>query len=271
MGGVFFLFFGFFFPAEDVIRDGHVTGVQTCALPISLPTPPAPGGRPCPALCPPAAPAASSPTDAARHPASPRRRAGADGWSSARPDGPPGLASVYAPAAPWPWGPRRPAVRGNPVEGARYVLRGIDMLRLPGLRRFVAIPLGINLVVFASLIALVLGQVRHWMQQLLAWLPNWLGFLEWILWPLTLLLLLVVVLYSFSVLANLIASPFNGLLAEKVELMLGGELPEGDGVWAAVKDAPRAMGKELAKLGYYLPRALAVLVDRKSTRLNSSH
>src|SRR5215510_14437471 len=26
---------GFFFQAEDGIRDGHVTGVQTCALPIS--------------------------------------------------------------------------------------------------------------------------------------------------------------------------------------------------------------------------------------------
>src|SRR5207253_3756527 len=26
----------FFFQAEDGIRDGHVTGVQTCALPISL-------------------------------------------------------------------------------------------------------------------------------------------------------------------------------------------------------------------------------------------
>src|SRR5439155_9397587 len=25
-----------FFPAEDGIRDGHVTGVQTCALPICL-------------------------------------------------------------------------------------------------------------------------------------------------------------------------------------------------------------------------------------------
>src|SRR5439155_6495399 len=31
---VFLLFF--FFQAEDGIRDGHVTGVQTCALPISL-------------------------------------------------------------------------------------------------------------------------------------------------------------------------------------------------------------------------------------------
>src|SRR5690625_7495458 len=28
--------FYFFFQAEDGIRDGHVTGVQTCALPISL-------------------------------------------------------------------------------------------------------------------------------------------------------------------------------------------------------------------------------------------
>src|SRR5437870_2414560 len=33
MVGVFLFFF--FFQAEDGIRDGHVTGVQTCALPIS--------------------------------------------------------------------------------------------------------------------------------------------------------------------------------------------------------------------------------------------
>src|SRR5207253_4020481 len=31
---LFWMFF-FFFQAEDGIRDGHVTGVQTCALPIS--------------------------------------------------------------------------------------------------------------------------------------------------------------------------------------------------------------------------------------------
>src|SRR2546422_4794093 len=32
----FFFFFFFFFQAEDGIRDVAVTGVQTCALPISL-------------------------------------------------------------------------------------------------------------------------------------------------------------------------------------------------------------------------------------------
>src|SRR5690554_7779900 len=31
-----FVFFFFFFQAEDGIRDADVTGVQTCALPISL-------------------------------------------------------------------------------------------------------------------------------------------------------------------------------------------------------------------------------------------
>src|SRR5439155_10058916 len=35
------LFFFFFFQAEDGIRAGHVTGVQTCALPISCLRPPA--------------------------------------------------------------------------------------------------------------------------------------------------------------------------------------------------------------------------------------
>src|SRR5437870_9801209 len=29
-----YIYFFFFFQAEDGIRDGHVTGVQTCALPI---------------------------------------------------------------------------------------------------------------------------------------------------------------------------------------------------------------------------------------------
>src|SRR5690348_18295213 len=31
---IFVMFFFFFFQAEDGIRDGRVTGVQTCALPI---------------------------------------------------------------------------------------------------------------------------------------------------------------------------------------------------------------------------------------------
>src|SRR5690348_18015376 len=42
-----FLFFFFFFQAEDGIRDGRVTGVQTCALPISRSPPSARRRRRC--------------------------------------------------------------------------------------------------------------------------------------------------------------------------------------------------------------------------------
>src|SRR5437867_10373548 len=40
-----FCFFFFFFQAEDGIRDRTVTGVQTCALPISVRAPPHPVQR----------------------------------------------------------------------------------------------------------------------------------------------------------------------------------------------------------------------------------
>src|SRR2546425_6544051 len=41
---VFWIFFFFFFQAEDGIRDKLVTGVQTCALPISARRDRRPGG-----------------------------------------------------------------------------------------------------------------------------------------------------------------------------------------------------------------------------------
>src|SRR5436309_9596966 len=54
---MFFIFFFFFFQAEDGIRDFHVTGVQTCALPISsnrmrpvCKRPAAPSVRGCPRI-----------------------------------------------------------------------------------------------------------------------------------------------------------------------------------------------------------------------------
>src|SRR5690625_7338128 len=51
----------FFFQAEDGIRDGHVTGVQTCALPIWWRPPRGSArSRPGPGSCPPAAAAAAS-------------------------------------------------------------------------------------------------------------------------------------------------------------------------------------------------------------------
>lgn len=148
---------------------------------------------------------------------------------------------------------------GDPRLGFSYLVRGARLLTAPGIRLFVLIPLVLNIGIFAGLIALCLAQFSRWMQRLLAWLPDWLDFLGWVLWPLAVLLVLVVVMYTFSMIANLIASPFNGLLAEKAEERLTGQA-SGGGLADALRDAPRSVGKELHKIFYYLPRALLVLL-----------
>lgn len=67
-------------------------------------------------------------------------------------------------------------------------------------------------------------------------------------------------LLFFSTLANFIASPFNGLLAEKVEQHLSGERIGEEGVWALVKDVPRILSREWRKLLYVLPKALGLFL-----------
>lgn len=147
----------------------------------------------------------------------------------------------------------------NPAIGAHYLWRGLQLITQPGLRLFVLVPLLLNCLIFAGLIWLSINQFSLWLEQLMSWLPGWLDFLRWLIWPLIVSLLLVVVMYSFSIVANLIAAPFNGLLAEKTEELLSGREVQGrETLGNAFKDLPRSLLKELHKLLYYLPRALAV-------------
>jgi CysZ protein len=147
----------------------------------------------------------------------------------------------------------------NFFDGFSYLLRGIKLLQAPQLRLFVIIPITINMIAFSIFGFFALEQLNTWMMTLTDWLPDWLDFLSWLLWPLAVFLLLIIAFYSFSMLANLFAAPFNGLLAERVELLLRGSTAADGGLVSTLKDAPRAMGKELRKIGYYLPRALLLL------------
>lgn len=145
------------------------------------------------------------------------------------------------------------------LQGTTYLIRGFKMLGQPGIRLFVIIPLIINCLIFALFISLGVSYFSHWIDQLMAWLPawEWLDFLRWLLWPLVITLLLSITTYAFSMAANFIAAPFNGLLAEKVEELISGkEVNANETVIDAIKDAPRSIGKEVQKLVYYFPRAL---------------
>ncbi|MES9853337.1 MAG: sulfate transporter CysZ [Candidatus Thiodiazotropha sp. L084R] len=149
----------------------------------------------------------------------------------------------------------------NPVSGASYLLRGVGLLSKPGIRPFVMIPLLINVLVFSLLIWLGIDQFDQLMNRFLPDDESWLAWLRWLLWPLFAIAIILMVFYTFTVIANLIAAPFNGLLAEKVELYLGGELPtQTSGTKQLMKDVLPSLLSELRKLFYFLLRAIPLLI-----------
>ncbi|MCG7928298.1 MAG: sulfate transporter CysZ, partial [Candidatus Thiodiazotropha taylori] len=152
-------------------------------------------------------------------------------------------------------------MNSNPVSGAGYLLQGLKLLYKPGIRPFVIIPLLINILVFSLLIWFGITQFEQLMDHFVPDNKNWLAWLRWLLWPLFAIAILLVVFYTFTVIANLIASPFNGLLAEKVELYLGGELAsQSTGAKQIMKEVLPSILSELRKLFYFLLRAIPLLL-----------
>lgn len=144
-------------------------------------------------------------------------------------------------------------------QGAGYALSGLNWLRHPRLRSFVIIPLLINMSLFSLAIWWGMTEFGAFIDTLLAPLPDWLDWLRWLLWPLFGITALVVIFYAFTLLANLIGSPFNGLLAERVEDLVhpGRERSLGHPWWKEIAIAPLT---ELKKLAYFLLWAIPLLV-----------
>jgi len=140
--------------------------------------------------------------------------------------------------------------------GAGYFIKGFELIRLKGIKRFVFIPLTVNLVLFSVAFYALFQQLDHYMLVLQQWLPDYLSWLTSALWPIALLFLLVMFSFIFSSVANWLAAPFNGLLSEKVEALLTNKAaPSGSSI-DVIKDIPRTLSREWCKLKYYLPRAI---------------
>lgn len=149
----------------------------------------------------------------------------------------------------------------NPKTGPQYLFYGFWLIRQKGIRRFVLIPLLINILIFCILLLVSYHYFNLFVVYVDQYLPTWLHWLTWILWVVFAIGYFLGMVVSFTFIANLIAAPFNGFLAEKVELLLTGKLAGQDDNWADVlKDAPRVIGREIRKILYYLPRAIGLLI-----------
>ena len=101
----------------------------------------------------------------------------------------------------------------NLFSGARYVLKGFRLITRPGVKRYVVIPLLINTLLFASVIGFGSVRLGALIDRFIPAGWEWLG---WIVWPVFLIVVLALVFFGFTALANLVGAPFNGLPATAV-------------------------------------------------------
>ncbi len=160
------------------------------------------------------------------------------------------------------------------VAGALCLLRGLRLLAVPALRPFVLVPLAVNIILFSAAIGVGAWYFGTLLQEWLpqgnpSWLPQWLSWLSflvellaWLLWAIFALIAALLVFFTFSLVANLIAAPFNDQLAAAVERYLGGTLKEGERISMkqAAAEALAAIFSELRKMLYFALWAIPVLL-----------
>lgn len=101
----------------------------------------------------------------------------------------------------------------QPLGGMHYFLTGLRLLNQRGLRRYVIIPLIINVVLFAVMLYLGIHYFSHLISWIETLLPGWLHWLNVLLWILFVIASFIVITYTFTIIANLVGAPFNGFLS----------------------------------------------------------
>jgi CysZ protein len=152
----------------------------------------------------------------------------------------------------------------NSLEaGFYYFIEGAKLLSKPGMRRFVAIPIFANVVIFIFLTTLLFqyfSSVSQWFESVLSFW-SWLAFLTniiaSILSGLIIFLVLLVYGFSFNIITNIIAAPFYGLLADKIQQKLTQEQITQDSIQQLIA---RTLKRELIKLWYFISRGLIVTI-----------
>lgn len=140
----------------------------------------------------------------------------------------------------------------NPLLAVQSLAQGASLLWHKQLRKYVLIPIAVNLVLFSSL--LYLGYL--YVGDLIArFIPGWLEWLDWLIYPLFFTSFFAAGFFTFTLIANLIASPFYGGLAAKTQHILNDQTGE-------IQEQPilLVLGSELRRLVYLLSRAIPLVV-----------
>jgi len=154
-----------------------------------------------------------------------------------------------------------------PLSGIRFFLQGISMIFAPEVKKFVVVPLIINLILFSGAIYLLATQYEsliNWLTpDLPSWIPDFLSsVVEWfigLLWMLFAAVALIIIFFGFTIIANIVGAPFNTYLSAAVEYKLTGVQPI-DPRTSFIKIVIESIGGELNKLIYFIIWMIPLLI-----------
>lgn len=127
-------------------------------------------------------------------------------------------------------------------------------------RAYVIVPIFINVLILATGSYFVHLYLTELMDAYVQMLPEFFHFLSWVISFLVYAALAVIFCIIFSTVAIFIASPFYGLLSQKVELKLFGTQGNDDGFLDVLKDLPRIIIRQIQIVIFVIPRFLLCLI-----------
>lgn len=145
-------------------------------------------------------------------------------------------------------------------EAITYIFTGLKLALSKECRLYIIIPLIVNVLFMSTCSYLLFTNIKALIFSLFEGLPDFLSFVAYVLSYLLGLMIIFVCGYFFSTVATIIASPFYGLLADKVEALINGTHGDDMGVVDLLKDIPRILAREFKKQLFFLPLALICLV-----------
>ncbi|MFD1260015.1 sulfate transporter CysZ [Entomomonas asaccharolytica] len=143
--------------------------------------------------------------------------------------------------------------------GIDYFITGWKLIGQPGIKRFVILPMLANIIVMSLLLWWFFAQISSWLDIGMHYLPSWLQWLSYVASFIIIVIMAIFFCYFFSLITNIIAAPFNGILAEHVEAKLTNQPAPETTIWTLLKDIPRILKRELYKLLYYIVWAIPLL------------
>ena len=153
----------------------------------------------------------------------------------------------------------KPSMLNTPIASPAVILEGLKLLGHADIRWLVIIPTLLNLILFSAATWLAAAWVSDWLNFLIASVPEWLEWLVWVIWLLFVLLALVVYSFTFTLFANLIGSPFYGIIAERVIALERDVIDEtSTSTSALLATAWGSFCRELQIIAYMLPRTLGI-------------